>query len=130
MCGQCPPTRGRRLFPESEWPGLNYAVVSGKLLGEPRQGGGPGGDSVLIAEVEFPVAHPEHPRLLWAYASYEVELPGDLGGQEVEALPKGTAVLVAGQLSERLLLQDSRSSRSGAIVASLLRVEPPAAERP
>jgi hypothetical protein len=126
MCGRRPPTRGRRLFPEPEWPGLNYAVVSGKLLGEPRQGGGPGGDPVLIAEIEFPVAHPEHPRLLWAYASYEVELPGDLGGREVETLPKGTRVLVAGQLSERLSLQDGRSSRSGAIVASLLRVGPQA----
>ena len=61
--------------------------------------------------------------------SYEVELPGDLGGREAEALPKGAAVLVAGQLSERLSLQDGRSSQSGAIVASLLRIEPPAEGR-
>lgn len=118
MCGRCPQRRGRSLFPESTWPGLNYAVVSGKLLGKPRQGGGPGGDPVLVAEIEFPVAHPEHPRLLWAYASHEVELPGDLGGREFEALSKDTAVLVAGQLSERLALHDGRSSRSGAIVAA------------
>ena len=64
MCGRCPHRRGRRFFPEPEWPGLSYAVVSGKLLGEPRQGGGPGGDPVLIAEIEFPVAHPEHPAAL------------------------------------------------------------------
>ena len=126
MCRRCGRRTGRGLFPESTPPGLNYVVVTGKLLGEPREGGGPGGDPVLIAQIEFPVAHPEHPRLLWAYATYEVEVPGDVGGRDVEGLRKDTPVLVAGQLSERLSLQDGRSSRHGAIVASLLKVGPPA----
>ena len=101
-------------------------MVTGRLLGEPREGGGPGGSPVLVADLEFPVAHPEHPRLLWTYANYAVEVPGDVGGGDVEELHKGTPVLVAGQLSERLSLQDGRSERSPALVASLLKIGPQA----
>lgn len=126
MCGRCDRRSGRKLFPESTPPGLNYAVVTGKLLGEPREGGGPGGNPVLIADIEFPVAHPEHPRLLWAYATYGVEIPGDVGGRDVEGLREGTPVLVAGQLSERHSLQDGRAERTPAILASLLNVGPQA----
>lgn len=126
MCGRCHRRPGRTLFPESSPPGLNYAVVTGKLLEEPREGGGPGGNPVLIADIEFPVAHPEHPRLLWAYATYGVEIPGDVGGRDVEGLRKGTPVLVAGQLTERHSLQDGRAERNPAIVASLLKVGPQA----
>jgi hypothetical protein len=126
MCGGCHRRAGRRLFPEASPPGLNYAVVTGRLLGEPREGGGPGGNPVLVADLEFPVAHPEHPRLLWTFASYAVEVPGDVGGGDVEELRKGTPVLVAGQLSQRLSLKDGRSDRSPALVASLLKVGPQA----
>jgi hypothetical protein len=66
--------------------------VTGKLLGDPTEGGGPGGTPVLVMEVEFPVARPEHPRLLWATAAYEVEVPGDVGGRHVEELRKGAPV--------------------------------------
>lgn len=126
MCGGCHRRPGRRLFPKSTPPGLNYAVVTGKLLGEPREGGEPGGNPVLVADLEFPVAHPEHPRLLWTYVNYAVEVPGDVGGRDVEELRKGTSVLVAGQLSQRLSLQDGRSERNPALVASLLKVGPQA----
>ena len=126
MCGGYHRRPGRKLLPKSTPPGLNYAVVTGKLLGEPREGGGPGGDPVLVADLEFPVAHPEHPRLLWTFANYAVELPGDAGGPGVEGLRKGTPVLVAGQLSERLSLQDGCAERTPAILASLLKVGPQA----
>lgn len=126
MCSGCHRRARRTLFPESSPPGLNYAVVTGKLLEEPREGGGPGGNPVLVADLEFPVAHPEHPRLLWAYATYTVEVPGDVGGRDVEGLGKGTPVLVAGQLSQRLSLQDGRAERDPAILASLLKVGPQA----
>lgn len=121
MCGRCQRRPARKLFPDTTPPGLNYAVVTGKLIGEPKEGGGPGGTPVLLLEVEFPVAHPEHPRLLWAMAAYEVEVPGDLGGRHVEELRKGAPVMVAGQLTERWALQDGRSSRRGAIVANLIQ---------
>jgi hypothetical protein len=93
-------------------------VVTGELLDDPREGGGPGGTPLLLMEIEFPVAHPEHPRLLWATAAYEVEVPGDVGGRHVEELKKGASVMVAGQLSERWTLQDGRwSRRSGSSAA-------------
>jgi hypothetical protein len=129
MCKRCSTRPGRRLFPEQMPPGLNYAVVTGKLLGDPRQGGGPGGTPVLVMEIEFPVADPEHPRLLWAYATYEVEAPGGVGGRHVEELKKGAPVLVAGKLSERCSLQDGRADRRGAIVANLIQPGPPPEHR-
>jgi len=76
-------------------------------------------------KVEFPVADPEHPRLLWTHATYEIEVPGDVGGRHVEELRKGTPVLVAGRLSERCSLEDGRASCRGAIVASLIQPGPP-----
>ncbi len=120
MCGRCDSRIGRRLFPEQMPPGLNYAVVTGTLLDAPRQGGGPGGTPVLVMEIEFPVADPEHPRLLWTHATYKVEVPGDVGGRRVEELRKGTPVLVAGRLSERCSLEDGRANCRGAIVANLI----------
>ena len=51
---------------------------------------------------------------------------GDVGGPGVEGLRKGTPVLVAGQLSQRLSLQDGRAERNPAILASLLKVGPQA----
>jgi len=124
MSGRCDIRSGRRLFPEQTPPGLNYAVVTGKLLGDPRQGGGPGGTPVLVMEIEFPVADPEHPRLLWTYATYEVEVPGDVGGHRVEELKKGSPVMVAGKLSGRCSLQDGRSSCRGTILANLIQPGP------
>ena len=126
MCRRCGERTGRRrLFPEQTPPGLNYAVVTGTLLDDPREGGGPGGTPVLVMEIEFPVADPEHPRLLWTYASYEVEVPGDVGGRHVEELKKGAPVLVAGRLSERCSLEDGRASCRGAIIANLIHPGPP-----
>ena len=126
MCRRCGGRTGRRrLFPEQTPPGLNYAVVTGTLLDDPREGGGPGGTPVLVMEIEFPVADPEHPQLLWTYATYEVEVPGDVGGRHVEELRKGAPVLVAGRLSERCSLEDGRASCRGTIVANLIHPGPP-----
>ena len=126
MCRRCGGrTGGRRLFPEQTPPRLNYAVVTGTLLDDPRQGGGPGGTPVLVMEIEFPVADPEHPRLLWTHATYEIEVPGDVGSQHVEELKKGAPVLVAGRLSERCSLEDGRASCRGTIIANLIHPGPP-----
>ncbi len=80
MCGRCGGRPGRRLFPEQTPPGLNYVVVTGKLLDDPRQGGGPGGTPVLIMRIEFPVADPEHPRLLWTMPAMKSRCPAMLAG--------------------------------------------------
>jgi len=125
MSGGCDISSGRRLFPEQTPPGLNYVVVTGKLLADPKRGGGPGGIPVLLMEIEFPVADPEHPRLLWTHASYEVEVPGDVGGRQVEGLIRGAPVLVAGKLTQRCSLQDGHADCRGAILANLIQPGPP-----
>ena len=128
MCGrryrQWGERGGRALFPESTPPPLNYAVVTGKLLSDPRPGRGPSGDPVTFLEVECPVATPEHPRYLWVYATYDVEVPGEVGGRDLEELCKGASVLVAGQISERLTIEDGRSSRHPVILAAQLHGGP------
>jgi len=134
MCGrrdrQWGQRGGRALLPESTPPPLNYAVVTGKLLSDPRPGRGPSGDPVTFLEVEFPVANPEHPRYLWAYATYDVEVPGEVGGRDLEKLCEGTPVLVAGQISERLADEDGRSSRHPVILAAQLHGGPNTDEPP
>lgn len=70
------------------------------------------------------MVYPEHPRLLWAYAAYDVEVPGGVGGREVEELREGAPVLVSGQLSERLALEGGRASTHGAIVAAFVKPGP------
>jgi hypothetical protein len=111
----------RALFPKSIPPGLNYVVVTGTLIADPIEGEeGPGGDPVALLEIKFPVAHPEDPRLLWTYAFYDVEVPGKVGGRDIEELRKGVPVLVAGQLSER----PDRMGEHGAIVAILVKPGP------
>lgn len=121
---------GQAYFPESIPPPLNHAVVTGKLLDEPRPGWGPSGDPVTFLVMEFPVAHPEYPRFLWAYATYDVEVPGDVGGRELEEMRKGAPVMVSGQLSERMLDEDGRTRRHPAIVAALIHAGPPEGEGP
>jgi hypothetical protein len=113
--------RGHAFFSESTPPSLNYVVVTGELLRGPREGRGAAGDSVFFLEIEFPVAHPELPRFLWTPATYDVEVPGDVGGRDLEGMRRGTPMLVAGQLGKRLSSEDGRASRCGVIVASMVK---------
>jgi hypothetical protein len=108
------------LFPKSIPPGLNHAVVTGTLIADPVEDEGPGGEALTLLEIKFPVAHPEHPRLLWTYAVYDVEVPGNVGGRDAKELRKGAQVLVAGQLSER----PDRMGEHAAIVAILVKPGP------
>ncbi len=107
-------------FPESIPPGLNHAVVTGTLIADPVEDKGLGGEALTLLEIKFPVAHPEDPRLLWTYAFYDVEVPGKVGGRDIEELRKGAPVLVAGQLSER----PDRMGKHGSIVAILIKPGP------
>lgn len=125
MCGRSGPRpcrhSGRMLLPESTPPALNYLVITGILTGDPREGRGPAGDPVTLLSIEFLVAHPKHPRLLWTHASYDIEVPSDVGGRQVEELRGGAPVLVSGQLSERWEIEAGRTSRRGVIVATLVK---------
>lgn len=115
---------GRAFFPELTPPPLNYAVVTGKLLRDPRSGSGSHGEPITLLEIEFPVAHPEHPRFLWAYTVYDIKVPGDISGPGLEELRKGASVLVWGQLSERVAIEDGRMSRHPAIAAASIHPGP------
>jgi hypothetical protein len=125
-CGSDPPPT---LLPISTPPGLNYTVLTGTLSSEPRDAKAPNGEPVSLLEVEFPVAHPERPRLLWTNAIYEVEVPRGVGEAEIEKLHSGIDVLVSGQVSERIESSGGHRVRhGGVIVATLVKSGPAARE--
>lgn len=113
---------GHRLhLPDSKPPGLNHSVLTGTLLGDPRPGRNPIGEPVTLLRIEFPVADPEHPRMLLTWASCEVEVSAALAEQhDIRELEGGAPILAAGQLSERWVSSGGRSSKRNAIVAALV----------
>lgn len=120
---------GRALFPETLPKRLNHAILTGKLLSDPREGWGPSGDPVGLVEIEFPVPHPSHPQYLWAYATYDVEIHGEVGERYASELRTGAEVLVAGRLSERMEIVDGRHARRPTIVAVQIHPAPSEEER-
>jgi len=120
-----PTDGGRLLLPHSTPPEVNHAVLTGRLSAEPQEARSPHGDSVALLRIEFPVADPNHPQTLWAWASCLVEVPGDRARQEIEQLHGGASVLAAGQLSERWMIEGGHTSRRGVIVATSVKAGPP-----
>jgi hypothetical protein len=117
---------GRRVpFPASTPPEINHAVLTGRLSAEPQEARSPLGERVTLLRIEFPVADPDHPQALWAWASCLVEVPRDRSKRDVEELHGGASVLAAGQLSERWMIEDGHTSRRGVIVATLVKAGPP-----
>jgi hypothetical protein len=105
------PRQGRRVpFPPLEPPGLNHVVVTGMVSAQPQPARGPTGEPVTLLRVEFPVAHPDHPQVLWAWASCMVEVPAST---EIEQLHGGAPVVAAGQLSDRWVIENGHTSRRG-----------------
>lgn len=119
-----PPT----LLPISHPPSLNYTVLTGTLSSEPRDAKAPNGEPVFLLEVEFPVAHPERPRLLWTRAIYDVEVPRGVGEAEIEELHSGIDVLVSGQVSERIESSGGHRIRHGGVIVATLVKSGPAAK--
>ena len=101
-------------FPEPTPPGLNYSVVTGTVLGEPRPAGSPCGDRVLLVPLEFPVRHPDKPKELLALARCEVEVSEALAERSLSKLEVGGQALAGGQLSARM------DSPRGVIVATII----------
>jgi hypothetical protein len=120
-----PTDDGRLLSPHSIPPEINHAVVTGRLSAEPQEARSPLGDRVTLLRIEFPVADPDHPQTLWAWASCLVEVSGDRARREIEQLHGGASVLAAGQLSERWMIEGGHTSRRGVIVATLVKAGPP-----
>ncbi|SRR5260370_39403458 len=118
--------RGRLCLPESNPPGLNHSILTGTLTDDPRPGRNPVGERVTLLRVEFPVADPERPQMLWTWASCEVEVPDALADRHaIRELEGGAPVLAAGQLSERWAISGERSGKRAAIVAALVHPGPP-----
>jgi hypothetical protein len=96
-------------------------MVIGRLTKDARPGRSPVGDPVTLLEVEFPVDDPQHPKVLWTWARFGVEVPDELAVRhQVKALRGGVPIFASGQLSERWVIESGRSSRRGAIVADLV----------
>lgn len=109
-------------LPESRPPGLNYSIVNGTLVDDPRPGRDPVGQPATFLRIEFPVADPEHPDLLWTWASCDVEVSEAVFDEHsLGELQGGAQVFVAGQLSERWIISDRRTSKRAVIVAALLQ---------
>jgi hypothetical protein len=117
---------GRPQFPDAAPPGLNYSILTGTLIDDPRPGRNPVGEPVTFLRVEFPVADPEHPQLLWTWASCDVEVSEALVERHrIRELQGGASIFAAGQLSERWMISDGRTSKRGVIVSSLVHPGPP-----
>lgn len=118
---------GYRLrLPDSDPPGLNHSVLTGTLLDDPRPGRNPIGEPVTLLRIEFPVADPERPQMLLTWASCEVEVSDALADRHgIRELQGGAPILAAGQLSERWVISDGRTSKRAAIVAALVHPGPP-----
>jgi hypothetical protein len=115
-------SRGRGGRSASAPPDINHAVLTGTLSGDPQEGRGPTGQAVRLLRVEFAVADPDRPRSLWRCASCLVEVPADR--TDVEELRGGSPVLAAGQISDRRTIECGYTSRSGVIVATLVKAGP------
>lgn len=99
------------------------------LSADPQEGRSPTGDRVTLLRIEFPVADPDHPQALWTWASCMIEVPGDRARGKAEELRGGASVLVAGQLSDRWMIEGGHTSRRGVLVASLIHPGPPSDRR-
>jgi hypothetical protein len=131
MCGHRAGRRRLR-FPESTPPGLNHSIVTGTLIDEPRLARSPTDEPIVLLEVEFPVADPEQPQLLWTWASCQIEVPDALADRhEIRKLRRGDSILAAGQLSNRWTAEPGYTGKRDAIVAALVHAGlPPDAEEP
>ncbi len=113
---------GSAPLPTGGPPEINHAVLTGRLSADPQEGRSPVGERVTLLRIEFPVTDPDCPRSLWRCASCLVEVPA--GRREVEKLRGGMPVLTAGQISDRWTVEGGHTSRSGVIVATLVKGGP------
>jgi len=112
----------RLLLPDPHPSRLNYLILTGTLLEDPRSGRNPVGQPVTLLRIEFLVADPERPQVLWTWASCEVEVSDALADRHgIRGLEGGAPVFAAGQLSERWAISGGRSAKRSALVAALVR---------
>jgi hypothetical protein len=119
------PPEGRAPLPTPALPEINHAVPTGRLGANPQEGRSPAGDPVTLLRVEFPVADPDRPQLLWRCATCLVEVPESRSRLDIEELRGGSPVLATGQLSDRWVIEGGHTSRCGVIVAAQVKAGPP-----
>jgi hypothetical protein len=119
-------TAGGRVtrLPAGGPPDINHAVLTGVLGCDPQEGRSPTGEPVCLLRVEFPVTDPDRPRSLWRCASCLVEVPTARSAKDIEELRGGMPVIAAGQISDRWTIEGGHTSRSGVIVATLVKGGP------
>jgi hypothetical protein len=115
---------GSATLPTGGPPEINHAVLTGRLSADPEEGRSPVGERVTLLRIEFPVIDPDRPRSLWRCASCLVEVPADRSAKDVDQLRGGSPVLAAGQISDRWTIEGGHTSRSGVIVATLVKGGP------
>ena len=116
---------GTSAAPSAEGPPeINHAVLTGRLSVDPQEGRSPTGEPVRLLRVEFPVSDPNRPRSLWRCASCLVEVQAGRSAEDIEELRGGMSVLAAGQISDRWTIEGGRTSRSGVIVATMVKGGP------
>lgn len=110
-----------RRFPASIPPEINHAVLTARLGADPQAARSPLGEPVTLLRVEFPVADPGDPQVLWTWASCMVEVPEGRASLDLDELRGGAPVLVAGQVSDRWVIEGGHTCRCAVIVATLVK---------
>lgn len=118
--------RERLQFPQSVPPGLNHSILTGTVIDGPLLARSPVDDPIILLEIEFPVADPEHPQMLWTWASCQIEVPDALAQKKnVRKLQRGDSLLVSGQHSNRWQTETGFVGKRDVIVASQIHSGPP-----
>jgi hypothetical protein len=118
--------RERLRFPQSNPPGLNQAILTGTIIDGPHLARSPVDEPIVLLEIEFPVADPERPQMLWMWASCQIEVLDALAQRnDVRKLQHGDSLLVSGKLSNRWKSEPGFVGKRDVIVASLIHPVPP-----
>lgn len=122
-----PGEAGHRLRPpDSNPPDLNHSILTGTVIDGPRLARSPVNEPIILLEIEFPVADPEHPQVLWAWASCQIEVPDTLAQRQgIRKLQRGDSLLVSGQHSNRWNTETGFVGKRDVIVASQIHSGPP-----
>lgn len=115
--------RERLQFPKSNPPGLNHSILTGTVVDGPQLARSPVDEPITLLEIEFPVADPQHPELLWTWGSCQIEVPDAVAQRhDVRKLQQGDSLLVSGQHSTRWKTEAGFVGKRDVIIASLIHL--------
>jgi len=118
--------RERSRVAQATTPFLNHSVLTGTVIDGPQLARSPAEEPVILLDIEFPVADPEHPNVLWGWASCQIEVPDALAQRhEVRKVQHGDSLLVSGQHGNRWRTDTGFVGKRDVIVASMVHPGPP-----